>query len=286
MNWRSLLYVPATSERFLGKAQDRGADALILDLEDSVPEDRKSEARERLAAAWETLRDGPSDLLVRVNGDLCSLATDLESVLRPGLRALYVPKAESASRLEWIADSLDRLEMARGLAPRSVGLVPLIETPTALEAAFEIAQAPRVVALSLGSEDIATACGMTPTPDNLRAARQRIVMAARAAAVSPLGLLETAATLDAEAMGNLAARSRAAGFAGAAIVHPSGIAALNRGFLPGREELDWAREVIAALDRASAQGLGAARVGGRMIDRPMRRRAEGILAAASRHGPT
>lgn len=277
MIWRSLLYVPAVSERFLAKAQSRGADALILDLEDSVPPDRKSEARRLLTRCWPDLVKGPSDLLVRINGGLLEAARDIETAVRPGLRALYVAKAESAATLAWIAEALDEMEFLQGMERGSVGLVPLLETPEAVEAAFAIAAAPRVMALSLGSEDLATACGMAPGLEQLRFARQRVVMAAAAAGVAPLGLLESVARFDPEGRIELVRTSRAFGFRGASTVHPDGIAALNEGFLPTQDERDWAMAVIAALDKAQHEGRGAARLRDRMIDQPMRLRAEAIL---------
>lgn len=285
MSWRSLLYVPANNPRFLDRAQERGADALILDLEDSVPADRKEEARAMLAARWEGLARGPSDLLVRIGGDLRAAARDLEAAVRPGLAGLYCAKTESPDRIRWIAEAVAELEAERGLPAGRVLLVPLLESPLAVEAAFEIAAAdPRVAALTLGSEDYAAALGVAPTPENLFPARHRIVAAARSSGRAALGLLDSVAALGTGEgdFAALVARSRAAGFSGASAVHPMRIPLLNRGFLPDAAEEAWARAVLAALDAAEAQGRGAARLGGRMIDPPMRRRAEQILAQAAR----
>jgi len=276
MRWRSLLYVPASSDRFLEKAQTRGADALILDLEDSVPEAAKPDARDRLARHWQALARGPSALIVRLNGPLLDAARDLEAVVRPGLQALYVAKARGPDALAWLAEALTHLEAARGLPPGDVALVPVIEDPAALEAAFAMARAPRVVALTLGSEDFATACGMTPSPEHLAPARARIVQAAAAAGIAPLGLLDSAAALQGDA--DLVRRSRAFGFAGAAVVHPGLVAALNAGFAPSADEIAWAHAVLAALSEAEAHGEGAARLNGRMIDKPVAARARAILA--------
>lgn len=278
MSWRSLLYVPANVPRFLERAQARGADALILDLEDSVPDDRKEEARAALGRHWEALTAGPADLLVRINADLLDAARDLDAVVRPGLGALYVAKARGASMIAWLGAALDRIEGARGLAPGSVGLVPLLEDPAAVEKAFEIAAAPRVRALAFGSEDYASACAMEPTPEALLYARQRIVAAARAAGIAPLGLLDSVARLEHDDLAALVRRSRAFGFAGASAVHPSTVAALNAGFRPDADDIAWARAVEAALAAARADGRGATRLGGRMIDEPMARRARAILA--------
>lgn len=285
MSWRSLLYVPANVPRFLQKAQARGADALILDLEDSVPADQKSAARACLNDHWEALVAGPSDLIVRINGDLLDAARDIEAVVRPGLSAIYVAKTLGVSMLHWLDAALHRLETSRGLPPGSIGIMPLLEDPNAVEKAFEIAAAPRVRALSLGSEDYATACGMEPTPDALSYARQRVVAAARAAGVEPLGLLDSVARLDHDDLEALIRRSRAFGFAGATAIHPSIVEALNNGFHPGPKDVAWATAVLDRLEAARADGRGAARLDGRMIDEPMARRARAILETCGRRMP-
>lgn len=279
MTWRSLLYVPATSDRFLEKAQTRGADALILDLEDSVPQAEKRAARARLLHHWPRLATGPAEVIVRINAPLLEAAEDLAAVVRPGLRALYISKVRGPEMLAWLDEAVATLEDERGLLPGTIGFVPLIEDPHALEAAFAVAAAPRVIALSLGSEDFATACGMTPTPDHLLPARARIVQAAAAAGIAPLGLLDSAARLAVTP--DLVQRSRAFGFTGAAVVHPDLVEALNHGFAPTRDEIEWATAVQTAMAGASATGAGAARLDGRMIDRPVAARAAAILRRQS-----
>lgn len=278
MNWRSLLYVPADQRRYLEKAQMRGADALILDLEDSVTSERKQDARLLLAEMWDVLAQGPADLVVRINGALREAVRDIETCVRPGLSALYVAKTVSTGMLDWLSEAVAELEASRGMKPGAVRFVPLLETPEALETAFDIARFHRNVGLTLGSEDLATALSMEPTPENLRWARQRIVMAARSAGIAPLGLLASAADLSTENRLELVRRSQAFGFSGAAIVHPGLVATLNDGFSPSPADLDWARRVIAAMDAAGDADRGATRLDGTMLDRPTRERALAMLA--------
>lgn len=176
--WRSLLYVPGNNEKFIAKAQSRGADAIVLDLEDSVPDDRKASARDITAAALPELGGGPSRLLVRINGGLRLAVPDIEAVVQPGLSALFVPKCEAAEKLRLLSDLLYELEAERGLQAGSIGLVAMIETPLGLENAHPIARAdPRVCALILGSEDFATSAGLAPTPEALLLPRQQLVFA-------------------------------------------------------------------------------------------------------------
>lgn len=283
MNWRSLLYVPANVAAYLAKAQTRGADALIFDLEDSVPPDAKATARNTLDVRWEGLRAGPADLLVRINAPLRDAVRDLEAVVRPGLSALYLPKIKGPEHVHLLAETVLELEHAKGMTPGSVGLVPIIETPAALDAAYQIAAAsPRVIALTLGGEDLATACRMEPTPEALRGPRQRIVMAARSAGIDALGLLDSPANLDTDALPHLAARSRQFGFDGAAVVHPGAVEAVTAGFSPNDSEVAEAKAILAAMQDAATQGRGAARHNGRMLDRAMQTRAEQTLARRRR----
>lgn len=283
--WRSLLYVPGNNERFIGKAQTRGADAVVLDLEDSVPDHEKAAARAMTAAALPSLAEGPSDLLVRINGGLRLAVPDLEAVVQPGLRGIFVPKCEAAEKLRLLSEMLFDLEAERGLPVGEIALVAMIETPRGLENVHDIARAdPRVCGMILGSEDFATATGMQPTPEALLAPRQQIVFAAHAAGIAPLGLLDSVANYgDAEHLAAVARRARAFGFRGATCVHPAAVAPLNAAFLPSDEETDWAKRVVAAMEEAHAQGRGAATLDGRMIDKPMLDRARDILASQPGH---
>ncbi|EPX85232.1 HpcH/HpaI aldolase/citrate lyase family protein [Salipiger mucosus] len=272
--WRSLLYVPGNNERFLGKAQSRGADALILDLEDSVPADRKQAARDMVAGALPELERGPSDLCLRVNGELLHLAGDLHLVAGRDLAAILLPKCEDAGKVRMVAEALDTLDPAG-----RTGIVPLIESPSGLHAAHAIAAAhPRVVALLLGSEDFAATCGIVPSEATLLGAKQQIVYAARAAGIAPLGLLDSVAAYSGDGIGELAARSAAFGFSGATAVHPGAVAPLNRGFSPSEDDIAWAEEVVEAMEAATREGRGAVSVGGRMIDKPILERARRTLA--------
>lgn len=273
-SWRSLLYVPGNNDKFLSKAQTRGADALILDLEDSVPSDCKQSAREMVAEKLSYLVKGPAQVCIRVNGDLCNMADDLRAVVRVGVTAIFVPKCEDAGKVRVVAEALDMLDPMN-----NVGIVPLIESPGALIHAYDIARADkRVVALLLGSEDFATSCQLTPSEQTLLGAKQQVVYAARAAGVSPLGLLDSIASYSSADIEDLAVRSAAFGFSGATSVHPGNIQALNRGFSPSQSDIEWAERVMDVLDSAERKSLGAVTLDGRMIDKPVYERAQSVLA--------
>lgn len=278
-HWRSLLYVPGNNEQFLAKAQTRGADALILDLEDSVPEDRKAEARETVAAAIPKLAQGPAALTLRINVPLRAALADLEAVVQPGLAAVMIAKCDTPEKPAVIGEILTELETERGLPPGQIALIALIETPSGLAAAPQIARAdPRLTAMLLGSEDFATACRMSPTPETLALAKQSLIFAARAAGLAPLGLLDSVANFTDAGLAEMVHRSRSFGFSGATCVHPSVVTVLNRGFLPSEEEFAEARRIVDAMEAARQCGQGAIRLDGQMIDAPLLQRARRILA--------
>src|SRR3954467_10793213 len=164
--WRSLLFVPAHVERYIASAHRRGADAVIVDLEDAVPIPEKDAARASLAASIKTVGQSGSAAMVRVNHPLRSLVRDLEAAVVPGLAALVLPKVESAAFVHEVADAVAELEIERSLSPGSVRFVLQIETPAAFFDLLSIGAAhSRVAAMTLGPEDLSAALGGPPGPD-------------------------------------------------------------------------------------------------------------------------
>lgn len=277
--WRSLLFVPANNERFVDKAHTRGADGIILDLEDSVPAPQRPAARTALAESVERVgRDG-SDVLVRINAEPEEAAADLEAAVRPGVRALLVPKVEDPDRLRALSGQVSRLEAERNMPDGGVAFVVLVESAVGLLRAESIARAePRTVAMELGGEDFALSTGMTPDAETLAVPKQMVLYAARAAGIIPLGILGSIAHYgDLDAYRIIAERSRRFGFEGAACIHPSGVPILNQVFTPSEEEANHARRVVDAYAEAQRAGSGAISVDGKMIDVPVVERAEKLL---------
>jgi citrate lyase subunit beta/citryl-CoA lyase len=269
---RSLLYVPAQSERFIAKAHERGADAIILDLEDAVPEASKDAAREGLADAVAAMRRNGARVLVRVNAGERQ-REDALAACRAGADGLSVPKARSAEEFAALADVLAPEEAKAGRAPME--FVAVLEDPGALLDAAKIARGPRLIALSLGGEDFALAIGGEPTPELLRVPKLMVHYAAKAAGLLSLGLLRSVADYsDLEGIKAAVAEARAHGFDGASCVHPAVVPLLNAGFSPSAEEVDWAERVVAR----AAGGEGAFELDGRMVDAPVIARARKILA--------
>jgi citrate lyase subunit beta / citryl-CoA lyase len=277
---RSLLYVPASSERFLAKAHERSADAIILDLEDAVAPAQKDAARERLGGAVTMTRRGGAIIFVRINAEPHRIRLDAEAACRAGADGLLVPKAREAAAIAALADFLGAIEQAIGRP--AVLLVPMIEDPGAVLDARTIAGAsPRVFGLMTGGEDLATALGAEPTPEVLRFPKLLVHLAAKAAGVRSFGLLRTVADYnDLEGIEKSAHEARRFGFDGASCVHPAVVPILNRAFSPTEAELDHARALVAAFDAAKAAGLGAFAFEGRMVDEPVVRRARALIAKA------
>jgi citrate lyase subunit beta/citryl-CoA lyase len=277
---RSLLYVPASSGRFLAKAHERGADAIILDLEDAVAPAQKDAARERLEDAVGMVRRNSATVFVRINSDADRVRGDAEAACRAGADGLLVPKSRAASDLTALADFLTGIETACGRG--AILLVPMIEDAGAVLDARAIATAtPRVFALMTGGEDLATALDAEPSADVLRLPKLLVHLAARAAGVRSFGLLRTVADYrDLDGIAQSADEARRHGFDGASCVHPSVVPILNRAFSPSEAEVAHARAVIAAAAAAEARGLGAFAFEGRMVDEPVVKRARAVIARA------
>ncbi|MDH2327044.1 CoA ester lyase [Cereibacter sp. SYSU M97828] len=277
---RSLLYVPGNTPRFLQKAGQRGADAVIIDLEDAVPEAAKTAAREALA---ESVSMVGGRVFVRVNMG-ARLLDDAAAAVRAGADGLYLPKVGSVDILHRLADHIAPLET------KPTAFVPLIEDPEGLFEARAIAKGPRVMALSAGGEDLATAMGARPTAEVLRVPKLLIHYAAKAAGVLSFGMFRS--TVDySDSAGIRAAveEARTFGFDGATCIHPAVVPILNEGFAPTREDIDWARRVLAANAAEAKAGRGAFTLDGKFIDAPIVARAQRLLDAIDgqrEHGNT
>jgi citrate lyase subunit beta/citryl-CoA lyase len=276
---RSLLYVPTSSERFIAKAHERGADAIILDLEDSVASSEKEKARAGLAEAVPAVSRNGAKVFVRINSEADLMFADAEAACRAGAFGLFVPKTRNPNDLIRLDQYLDKIERGR-LDPKKTLLVPMIEDPGAVLDARTLASATtRTFGLITGGEDLATAMGAEPTPEVLRFPKLLVHLAAKAAGVLSFGLLRSVADYrDLDGIKRAAKEARDFGFDGASCVHPSIIAILNETFAPSAEEIDRATRMIAAYEESLAAGQGACVFEGKMIDVPVVARARAMLA--------
>ena len=281
--WRSALYVPVIVERFVKKAHQRGADAIVLDLEDSIPPAEKPRARTLIADAAEKVAGHGTDVLVRLNRSWRMCMADLEACVGPAVSAVVLPKVADASHVRFVAEVLDELEAARGMAPSSTGIVGLIETPDALFDVRAIAGAhSRLLALTLGPEDFALSSGMLPTPEGLFQPTMQVALACAAAGILPLGFVGSIADFtDVEGFRGIIRQARRLGLRGGFCIHPAQVAVLNEEFSPTPAEIEDAREIISTFEAALSEGLGAVSYKGKMIDIPVVERARAVLDVAA-----
>lgn len=280
---RSKLFVPGVRPELFAKALAGDADALSFDLEDSVPEARKGEARETVSALLQSapLLATAKIVVVRVNAvDTPYLAADLAAVARTGVDLLNLPKVESAQDVLAAVALLEKSEAANGAA-RPIGLLANIETPRGLRLAAEIASAhPRVAGLQLGLADLFQPLGIDRRdPANVHATLYAMRMAAAEAGVFAWDAA-FADIGDADGFRAEAGMARRLGYVGKSCIHPSQVALANQAFQPDAEEIAAARRIVAAAREAGAAGRGAFLVDGRMVDLPFLKRAEAILASA------
>ena len=280
---RSLLFVPGARPEMLERAARLPADVLCLDLEESVPPEEKPRARELVQAALPHLAEGGRTVHARVNSIQSGLTRDdLASVVRPGLAGVLLAKTESAQDVRDIDVLLREQELAHEVKPGAVELIVAIESARALLRCAEISRASsRLTALMLGGEDFAFDLGVQRTRGGreLEYARSFIATCARAAGLAALDT-PWADIEDVEGLVADAERAKAVGFAGKYVIHPNQLEPVHRVFTPSEAELAYARKLLAAWEEAQARGLGAVRLDGRMVDRPIAERARRVVEQA------
>jgi citrate lyase subunit beta / citryl-CoA lyase len=290
---RSYLFVPGDSERKLAKATQSGADALILDLEDSVTIERKHEARaivqRFLADARAADQPGPR-LFVRINALPTGLVpADLAAIMRGAPAGVVLPKCEGYADIAAVDNQLSALEAREGLTPGSTRIITVAsETARAvmnLATSGSLAH-PRLLGMMWGAEDLAADIGALANRDErgvplapFALARDLCLIAAAAARVEPIDTVYTAID-DLDGLAAECTAARRVGFIGKAAIHPGQVATINRLFSPSEAEIEWSRRVVAAF--RDSGGANVLRLDGRMLDQPHLRQAERILAAAER----
>jgi citrate lyase subunit beta/citryl-CoA lyase len=289
---RSLLFVPGDSERKLAKAEDTVADALILDLEDSVAPGRTAIARglvlDYLNAHTDRRRQ---QLWVRVNPLSTSTSLLDLSVIAGKPNGLILPKVNSAADVTRLSHMLDALEVREGLAAGNIQIIPVAtETPAALFTLGSYAGcSERLAGLTWGAEDIAAELGASTNrgPDGeydlvYQLARALCLTGAAAAGVQPIDTI-WGNFKDPTGLEHDAALGRQRGFTGKMAIHPGQVDIINRAFTPTEEELAWSQRVTEAFERNPE--LGTVGLDGKMLDMPHLKQARRVLALARRAGP-
>ena len=278
---RSLIFVPGNRDNMLDRAQGFDADVIMVDLEDSVPPGEKVNARQ-VAREWapRLLRPGRK-VMVRCNALDTGLTRDeMAAVIGPGLYGFSVGKTESPWDLQEIDRIIGPLEASAGLEPGAIRVIPWIESARAVMSAPQMALAsPRVVAIAFGAEDYTNDMGVQRTDDGeeVYVPRATTAIAARASGVASLDS-PYVAFRNPEGLEKDAQAARRLGYNGKFAIHPSQIETINRTFSPHPDDVAYARQVVAAWDEAEAAGRGSLALDGKMVDVPVVKRAQNLLA--------
>jgi len=280
---RSLLFVPADSEKKLAKAQSSPADALILDLEDSVAAPNRAKAR---ALVREFLEDKhPQAIWVRVNPvDSSDFHADIEAIVPGAPAGLVIPKPDGPHVLGIVDAYLLTLETGAGLPLGAIKLLPVAtETPTAVLSLQDYrSPPPRLAALSWGAEDLSAALGASANRGEdgeflltYKIVRTLCLIAAKAAGVDAIETLH-ADFRDAKGLERSARAAQREGFSGMLAIHPDQVETINAAFTPSAADIEHAKKVVAAF----ATGAGVASLDGKMLDQPHLKQAQHVLALA------
>ncbi len=277
---RSLLFAPGNHARRVEKALSLAADGVILDLEDAVAISEKVAARPMVAEAFAKPRSGK--LYVRVNGlttDWCF--GDISAVVQPGLDGIILPKVESAQELRTADWLIANLERERELPVGSIDLMPIIETALGISRLSRILRSgTRVRRLAFGAGDFTLDMGMvwSRSEAELLPFRSACVMESRAAGLEPPMDTVWADLRDPEGFVASSKNAAALGFQGKMCIHPDQIAACNAAFTPDEATVAKAKRVVAAFEKAEAEGLASIQLDGQFIDYPIVERARRVLA--------
>ena len=280
---RSFIFVPGNRANMLERARSFNADVIMVDLEDSVPPGEKTNARD-MAQEWvPILRREGQRVMVRVNSlDTGLTRSELEAIISPDLYGISLGKVESTWNIRDVDRMLSSIEPLAGVETGATKIVPWVESASALVDARDIgAASPRMIALAFGAEDFTNDMGIerSDTGEEVQVPRSLVPVAARAANVasldSPFVLFQ-----DPDALRDDAKRARQMGYTGKFAIHPSQLDIINEIFSPSTEEIAYARKVMEAWAQAEAEGRGSLAMDGRVVDVPVVKRAQNLLAFA------
>jgi citrate lyase subunit beta / citryl-CoA lyase len=286
---RSELYVPVNREKFIAKAWTRGADCIILDLEDSIAPADKASARNMVKDVIPVVKMGGAEVQVRINRDFEE--ADLDAVVLPGVNSLMIPKCETAEEIKRIDGLVTQLEKQRGLPDGGIQLDLIFETAKGIVNVDHVADSsPRIVAITTGQADLSVDLGFTRFKelnfDQYFYAENRILYAACAAKVQPHGIGAqnnvdfTSVSMGQEAMLKSCRHAFWMGYMGTSAIHPGWVKPANQGFSPPESEVALARKVKSTLDEAYARGEGSVSVNGKMYDVANMKHVDYLLARA------
>lgn len=287
---RALLFMPGDDLHKIEKGAAMNVDAIIMDLEDAVAINHKEQARETVRKALQSVAFGATERLVRLNpivDDLSFWIHDLTETIEGHPHGYVLPKVEHADQVQRVAEHLTRAERKYGWPEGSIHLIGIVETAMGIVNLNEIADSdPRLSALIFGAEDLAGDIGATRTPDSWEVfyARSKLVIYAKARGLQAIDTPFIDLTADDSMLISAAEQAHYMGYTGKLAIHPRQVAPIQQVFTPSMEKIRDARALVQAHAAHQAEGRGVFAYEGRMIDMPMVRAAEAVLAQARAAG--
>lgn len=283
---RALLYMPGDNWKMIAKSITLGVDSICMDMEDGAALNKKAEARATIARALQELDFGTSEKLARINSVGSGWEQDdIEAVLPHHPDGIVIPKVESVEQVEWASKIIEDAELKHGWKLNSIRILIGVETAKGILNLKEIAAHPRLDAVIFGGEDFAASIGAVRTKDavELLYARQAVIVACAANDLQPIDIV-TIDYKDLEALKAEAEFGARLGFSGKQVIHPNQIQITQEAFTPSAEAIAYARRIVETFEASQTEGKGAYSLDGKMIDMPLLRHAEKVLARAKAAG--
>lgn len=283
---RALLYMPGDNWKMITKSVTLGVDSICMDMEDGTAVNKKAEARVTIAKALKELDFGASEKLARINSVGSGWEKDdIEAVLPYRPDGIVIPKVESFEHVEWASKVIEDAELKNGWQVNSIRVLIGVETAKGILNLKEIAAHPRLDAIIFGGEDFAASIGAVRTKDavELLYARQAVIVACAANDLQAIDIV----TIDYKDLDALKAESEFGarlGFSGKQIIHPNQVSVVQEAFTPSDEAIAYARRIVETFEASQKEGKGAYSLDGKMIDMPLLKNAQKVLARAKAAG--
>lgn len=281
---RALLYMPGDNWKMITKSVTLGVDSICMDMEDGTAVNKKAEARTTIVKALQELDFGKSEKLARINSVGSGWEKDdIEAVLPFRPDGIVIPKVESFEHVEWAGKIIEAEELKYGWPLNSIGILAGVETAKGILNLKEIASHPRFAlrAIIFGGEDFAASIGATRTKDaiELLYARQAVVVACAANDLQAIDIV-TIDYKDIEALRIESEFGARLGFSGKQIIHPAQVEPVQTAFTPTDEAIAYAKRIVETFEASQKEGKGAYSLDGKMIDMPLLKNAQKVLARA------
>jgi citrate lyase beta subunit len=283
---RALLYMPGDSWKMITKSITLGVDCVCMDMEDATAVNKKAEARATIARALQELDFGASEKLARINSVGSGWEKDdIEAVLPHRPDGIVIPKVESFDQVEWASQIIEAAELKNGWQVNSIRVLIGVETARGILNLKEIASHPRLDAIIFGGEDFSASIGAIRTKEatELLYARQAVVVACAANELQAIDIV-TIDYKDIEALRVEAEFGARLGYSGKQIIHPAQVEPVQTAFTPDDEAIAHARRIVETFEASQKEGRGAYSLDGKMIDMPLLRNAQKVLARAKAAG--